>query len=850
LLPPFIDDIRMHFAKQTTNEVLMLKTLMLAGRILRKNPGFTIIAVVTIALGVGASTAIFSVTDAVLLRPLPYRDPGKLAVAGMELRKRNVQNLPFSNADYIDLREGTKSVFSDMAGVFTGRNVVPREDGTPEQIKYAVATTNIFQVLGGKILYGRDFTAADGVPQPPPPPGAAPNAPNAAPPLPNIAILSYEYFERRYAGNTAILGHRMATTGPPGPVIVGVLAPGFRLYFPPESNEEEAPDICVANRLAYDAANRNGFSIRPIGRLKDGVTVQQARSAADAVAAQGRNTFPLDRTAGYYVDLEPMRQHLVAEVRPAILALMGSVMFLLLIACANVANLLLVRASLREQEFAVRAALGANRWRLIVPLLTEACLLAVLGTALGLVLAWAGIRELRSLAPANLPRLDSIHIDGTVLGFTALAGLVAAVLFGIAPAWRATLPALMNVLRGSSRTAGLASGATVRNLVVMAEVALSFVLLVGSGLMFRSFLDLQRIDPGFDSHNLLTFQVLGAPRGQKTPEERAAFIRGIEDSLRGISGVQNVTASFPFPLTGQFSPIRWGTAEAASDASKFQDTDWQIVLPGYFETMRTPVLAGRTFNEDDNLPGRNYVIVDQMLANKAFPGQSAVGKRILTRIRTPEAEYVQIVGVIAHQREESLAVPGREQIYFTDAFIGSGNVGSWALRTGSDPADYENQVRAAIAGVDRNLLVTEMLPATEVVHAAQASTRFSLLLIAAFAIIAGTLAGVGLYGVLSTAVRQRTAEIGVRMAMGAERGDIVQLVVLQGLRLSGIGIVIGLIAAFVLGRVMTAMLVGVKATDPATFVAMTVIFLVISVFASWIPARRAAGLDPKTALQD
>jgi len=828
----------------------MLKTLQLAGRILRKNPGFTIIAVATIGLGVGASTAIFSVTDAVLLRPLPYRDPGKLVVAGMELRKRNVQNLPFSNADYIDLREGTKSVFSDMAGVFTGRNVVPREDGTPEQIRYAVATTNIFQVLGEKVLYGRDFTADDGVPQPAPPPGAAPNAPNAAPQLPNIAILSYEYFERRYAGNTAILGHRMATTGPPGPVIVGVLAPGFRLYFPPESNEEEAPDIWVANRLAYDAANRNGFSIRPIGRLKDGVTVEQAQSVADAVAAQGRNTFPLDRTAGYYVDLESMRQHLVAEVRPAILALMGSVMFLLLIACANVANLLLVRASLREQEFAVRAALGANRWRLIVPLLTEACLLAVMGTVLGLALAWAGIRELRALAPENLPRLDSIHIDGTVLGFTALAGLVAAVLFGMAPAWRATLPALMNVLRGSSRTSGLASGSSVRNLVVMAEVALSFVLLVGSGLMFRSFLDLQRIDPGFDSHHLLTFQVLGAPPTLKTPEERAAYIRRIEDSLRGISGVQNVTASFPFPLTGQFSPIRWGTAEAASDASKFQATDWQIVLPGYFETMRTPLLAGRTFTDDDNLPGRNYVIVDQMLATKAFHGQAAVGKRILTRIRTPEAEYVVIVGVIAHQREESLAVPGREQIYFTDGFIGSGNVGSWALRTGSDPADYENQVRAAVARVDRNLLVTEMMPATEVVHAAQASTRFSLLLIAVFGVIAGTLAGVGLYGVLSTAVRQRTAEIGVRMAMGAERGDIVQLVVIQGLRLSGIGIAIGLIAAFVLGRVMTAMLVGVKATDPMTFVAMIVIFLGISTFASWIPARRAAGLDPKTALHE
>jgi len=825
----------------------VLRTIKLAGRILRKNPGFTLIAVLTIGLGVGASTAIFSVTNAVLLQPLPYRDPGKLVVAGMDLTKRHVQGLPFSSADYIDLRDGTKSVFADMAGVFTGRSVVPREDGTPEQIRFAVATTNVFQLLGGKILYGRDFTAEDGVPQPPPAPGAAPDS---TPTLPNVAILSYEYFETRYGGNTAILGHRMATSGPPGPVIVGILAPGLRLYFPPEANEEEAPDLWVANRLAYDAANRNGFSIRPIGRLKDGVTEQQAQSAADAVAAEGRRTIRMDASIGYQITLEPMRQHLVAEVRPAILALMGSVVFLLLIACANVANLLLVRASLREHEFAVRAALGANRWRLIVPLLTEAALLAVMGTALGLVLAWAGIRELRALAPSNLPRLDSIHIDATVLAFTALAGLAAAVLFGIAPAWRATLPALMNVLRGSSRTSGLASGAAVRNLVVMAEVALSFVLLVGSGLMFRSFLDLQQIHPGFDAHNLLTFQILGARRGQKTPEERAAVIRRIEESLRAIPGVQNVTASYPFPLTGDFSPIRWGTEEAGRDPSRYQATDWQIVLPGYFEALRTPLLAGRTFTEDDDLPKRNYVIVDQMLANKAFPGQSAVGKRILTRIRTPEAEFVQIVGVVAHQREESLAVPGREQIYFTDGFMGSGNVRSWALRTGSDPAGYENQVRAVVAGLDRNLLVTQMAPATEVVHAAQAGTRFSLLLIGVFAIIAGTLAGVGLYGVLSTAVRQRTVEIGVRMAMGAERGDIVELVVLQGLRLSGIGIVIGLIAALVLGRVMTAMLVGVKATDPVTFVAMTVIFLGISVFASWLPARRAAALDPNTALHE
>jgi putative ABC transport system permease protein len=827
----------------------MLKTILLAGRILRKNPGFTAIAVLTIALGVGASTAIFSVTNAVLLRPLPYKDPGQLVVAGMDMTKRHVQGLQFSNADYIDLREGTKSVFSDMAGAFTFRNVIVREDGTPEQIRTGVVTTNFFQLMGARILYGRDFTADDGTPAPTPPAGAAPD-PATQPP--QMAILSYKYFMRRFGGNRNVIGHSLQTQGPGGPMIVGVAEPGFRLYFPPESNEEEAPDLWVANRLAYDAAQRNGFSIRPIGRLKDGLTVKRAQEAADAVAAEGRRTIPMDASIGYQISMEPMQQHLVAEVRPAILALMGSVIFLLLIACANVANLLLVRASLREQEFAVRAALGASRWRLVVPLLTEACLLAVMGTALGLLLAWAGIRELRALAPTNLPRLDSIHIDGTVLGFTAIAGLMSAVVFGMAPAWRATLPALMNVLRGGGRTSGLASGAAVRNLVVMAEVALSFVLLVGSGLMFRSFLDLQRIDPGFDTHNLLTFQLQfpGNPARRPTGDERAAKVRQIKERLAGIAGVQNVTASFPFPLTGDFSPIRWGNLEAAQDPSRYQATDLQIVLPGYFEAMRTPLLAGRTFTEDDNLAGRNNVVIDQILANKAFPGQSAVGKRILIRVRTPEAEPVQIVGVIAHQREEALAVPGREQIYFTDGFLGNGVVRSWALRTGGDPAAFESQVRTTLHDINPQFLMTEIATGDEILHAAQAGTRFSMLLIAAFAVIAGALAGVGLYGVLSTAVRQRTAEIGVRMAMGAERGDIVRLVVMQGLKLSGIGIVIGLVAAFVLGRVMTSMLVGVKATDPMTFVAMTVIFLVISAFASWIPALRAASLDPKTALHE
>jgi putative ABC transport system permease protein len=325
----------------------------------------------------------------------------------------------------------------------------------------------------------------------------------------------------------------------------------------------------------------------------------------------------------------------------------------------------------------------------------------------------------------------------------------------------------------------------------------------------------------------------------------------VTQQLKSIPGVQSVTGSFPFPLTGEFSPIRWGREDAARDPSRFQATDFQIVLPGYFEAMHTPLHAGRTFTDEDNLPGRDGVIVDDALAAKAFPGQSAIGKHILIRLRTPEAEKVQIIGVVAHQRVNSLAEVGREQIYFPDAFLGSGAIQSWALRTGSDPASYENQVRATLKALDPQLLVSKMDTADSVVCDSQAGTRFSLLLITVFAVIAALLAGVGLYGVISTSVRQRTSEIGVRMAMGAERGDILRLIVAQGLRLSAAGILIGVIGSILLGRVISALLVGgIKPTDVPTYVAMTAGFMAISALASWLPARRASGLDPVKALRE
>jgi putative ABC transport system permease protein len=828
------------------------RDLAVAARVLRKSPVFALTAALTIALGVGASTAIFSVTNAVLLRPLPYRDPDRVVVACSDLRKRNVRDFPLSNADFIDLREGTKSVFDDLAGVFTFPLTLEHEDGTPEQTNAAVVTTNFFRLLGGGISYGRDFNDDDAVPNPPPPPPGAQQQGTPPPPrLPVHAILSYEYFQRRYGGDPSVIGHSMTIAGPQGPtpIIVGVLQPRFQLYFPPEAQVLPAPEIWIANRLAYNADQRNGVSIRAVGRLRPGVTPQRAQAESEKVSASERAQFPILGTADYHIRVEPMRQHMAAEARPAILALMGSVIFLLLVACANVANLLLVRASLRNRELAVRAALGANRWKLMSPIFAEAVWLAVLGTLGGLALAWGGLKELRALAPADLPRLDTIAIDTSVLLFTALAGLAAAIVFGMTPAMRASRPRLMNVLGGAGRTSGLGSGSVARNTVVTVEVALSFVLLVGSGLMFRSFLELQRIDPGFDSHSLLTF-VLNGNNGATTPAANAAFVRQVQDRLRAIPGVQSVIGSSPLPLAGGYSPIRWGMGEALADPSKFQAADFQIVLPGYFETMHTPLLAGRTFTDADNEPNRRLIIIDDLLAKKAFHGESAVGKRILIRVKTPEPEWMEIVGVVKHVRQTSLALPGREQVYFTDGYVGPGAVNSWALRVAGNPAGYTSQVRAAIKDISPRLLITKLQPEDELVSQAQSQTIFSLRLIVVFAVIAAVLAGVGLYGVLATAVRQRTPEIGVRMALGAGRQSIFRLIVGQGLGLSAIGLAIGLIAALILTRLMTTMLVGVKPTDPLTFVIMVLLFLAIATASSWVPANRAAGIDPNKALRE
>lgn len=547
--------------------------------------------------------------------------------------------------------------------------------------------------------------------------------------------------------------------------------------------------------------------------------------------------------------IEPMHEDLVREVRPILVALMGAVTFVLLIACANVANLLLVRAASRERELAVRAALGGTRGRLVQQLLTESLLLSLAAAALGIAFAWAGVRVLLALGPENLPRIGQVSVDPAVITFAAVAGILSVVIFGLVPAIRASRPDVMDLLRRSGRTGGLASGGWMRTGVVTLEVALSFVLLVGSGLMIRSFIELQRAAPGYDPNQVLTFSTpnLRLP----TPPARQAFVRDLRTRLLALPGVTDVTAATPLPLDGRVGLARWGTEEGLADASKFQQATTHVVQPGYFEAMRTRIIEGRGFTEaDNNLQNARIIIIDRILAARAFPGQSAVGKTIVARVNSPEPMRYEVIGVVEHQRHTDLARDGREAIFLTDGYFGHGVANRWAVRTSGDPMAHAGTVKALVTELNPRTGAIEVQPMSAFIAEAQAQTRFALVLIGIFAGVALVLAAVGLYSVLSTTVRQRTPEIGVRMAFGADRGGIFRMMVIQGLRLSGVGVGIGIVAALVLTSAMKSMLVGVAPTDPLTFGAMAIGFLLIAAIACGLPALRASRMDPMVALRD
>jgi putative ABC transport system permease protein len=833
-------------------------------RMLRRAPAFSAISILTLGLGIGACTAIFSIVYAVLLRPLPYKDPAKLVLLWTELRVRNVPDFPFPIPDVKDLRTETKTL-DGVAGLFPpGRTTLGGDPGqAPEQVRTLAATPNLLSVLGVRMQLGRDFTEADGAPLPPLPPqpqavaGTAPAPPAAAPPPPPpvIAAITHEFWQRKYGGDPSVVG-RIVPFGNGRAHIIGVMEPGFQLLMPPRTGIDPHVDMLTALRLNFDTAARNTGALRVIARLKDGVSLKAAEVDAEAIATTMRERHPTKKNADVHWRVVPMHTDLVNEVRTSILALFGAVVFVLLIACANVANLLAVRAAARHRELVIRAAIGGTRSRLIRQLLTETLLLAGIGAVLGLGLAVIGMRVMLTMAPAKLPLIDSIAINGTVLTFTIITAVVTALVCGVLPALRASRPQVVDALRTSQGSTGLRAGRVVRNAVVVVEVALSFVLLIGSGLMLRSFVSIVNVDPGYDPSHILTFQV--QTRGITSQEQFQAFLRTTTDRLRAVPGVEAVSAASPVPLDGGTQNIPWATeAAGASDPSAFRQANFHSVRPGYFETLKTRLVEGRTYTDDDarpNAPPR--LIIDDKLAAIAFPGRSAVGQRLLVRnlgqqgANAPQNTAAEVVGVVRHQRHESMASEGREALFFVSGGPIGGGANRWIVRTQGPPESMGPSIRAAIAEADPRTTVLDMQPMTEFVNKSMAPIRFSVVLISIFAVVAVVLAIVGLYGVLSTVVRQRTAEIGVRMAFGATRANILRLVVGEGLRLSVVGVAAGLIGALLMTDVMRSMLVDVRPTDPLTFGSITALFLIISAIAAWVPARRAARLAPTMALRD
>jgi putative ABC transport system permease protein len=837
----------------------LLKELAYALRGLRRNPGFAVVATVTIALGIGACTAIFSVVNAVLLRPLPYSEAQRLMIVWGELRARNVKDWPFAPPDLRDLRLQSSDVFEDFAGLTpAGRTPIAEATGEPEQIRVASATPNLFRLLGARILVGRDFREDDATPQPPQPgqgqgqaqgPGQLQPQPAR---LPAIAIISHGLWMRRYGGDPGAVG-RSVDLGNGRAEIVGVLSPEFEVLFPPRANVDRVPDMWTALRINYETANRNNVVFRVVGRLKPGMSYERGQAQVDRVSTDLRKQFPLKQTSGLYFHAVPMYEDIVGSVRPAILTLMGAVVFVLLIACANVANLLIVRASARNRELAIRAAMGGSRGQLIRQMLAESLVIAGLGTLIGVLLARGGVRVLMALGPKDLPRLDAVAIDPWVLTFAAVAGAATAILCGLVPALRASRTDVMDALRqGGGRVGGLHGGRRLRSGVVVVEVALSFVLLIGAGLMLRSFVALGRVNPGFDPDHVLTF-FLQAPFPQL--QQREVFKQQLRARIAQIPGVVSVAAAGPLPLDGSLVNGRWGTAAAQTDPSAFRQANFHIITPGYFETLRTRLIAGRTFTEADNHVDPDsgtpkLIVIDELVAARAFPNQSAVGQRLLSRIATPEAEWFEVIGVVAHQRHASLAEDGPEAIYFADGYLGHATASRWAVRTTGNPAQIATAVRAAITSLNPRAVPAEFQPMQAFVDKAMAPVRFTMTLIAIFAAVAVALAAIGLYGVLATIVRQRTAEIGMRLVFGAPRASILQLVVGEGMKMSAVGIVLGIAAAFAITRVMASLFVGISPTDPLTFAAITLLFIAVALVAAWMPAYRASRLDPMVAIRE
>ena len=787
-------------------------------RSLLKRPGFTAIALLALALGIGANTAIFSLVNAVILQPLPYRDPDRL-ISIYGSRNRSTQG-SVGPTDFLDYRGQNKTFEQFAASGSLMRPMNLTGSGEPERLNASLITGNYFDTFSVRPALGRGFSLE-----------------NEKTGQDHVTVLSHAFWQSRFGGDPNIVNKTINLDGKAYEVL-GVMPAEVVLPQPAQLwvpiNFDADPEMKM----------RNARFMLGIGRLKEGVTLAQAQADTDLIASQLEQQYP-DSNTGWGLRLIPLREILVGGSRTMLFILFGSVGFVLLIACANVANLLLVRAAARQKEIAMRTALGASRLRIIRQMITESLLLAIFGGALGALLAVAGVKLLVSLGEDTIPRTANVKIDATVLAFTLLISLATGLLFGLAPAFRTMKENLVDALKDGMRGGGEATVKNrTRSLLVVFESAIAVMLLIGAGLLIRSLVALQNVDPGFDPNNVLTLRVDLSRQKYNTPEKASNFFEQLETRVAGLPDVEAVGLITDLPLSGETRDMPY-RVEGRPETSDIAFVDFRRVNKNYFSAMRIPLRRGRNFTEQEVRQSDKTIVVSQAFVDSVFPNEEALGKRLIiwSGIRNEPYEIIGIVGDTRFQSLQgepsaSMYVPTQELLFVT-----------LVIRTQKDPLSLVGGVRREVSALDPDQPIAAIRPMTEWVAMSAAGARYRTTLLGLFALLAMILAATGIYGVMSYSVAQRTQEIGVRMALGARPLDVLKLVVRQGMMLALIGVVVGLAGALALTRVMSSLLFGVTERDPITFVAVAALLIVIAFIACFVPAHRATRIDPLIALR-
>jgi len=809
----------------------LLQDFRYALRMLRKNAGLTIVIVLSLAIGIGANSAIFSVVDALLLRPLPYPQPERLGAIWLHSPGIGIFRDWPSPGQYIDIQNENHS-FNEMSiSRLAGWTLTGLDQ--PELVDGMRTSSTLFHLLGAKPLLGRLLLPEEDRPG-----------------KPKVAVLSYRLWHRSFSSDPRIVGRIITLDGEPY-TVVGVLGSDFSINSEvmPAEGPMDKMDVFLPLPLGPDAAqNRHDENYDVMVRLKPGVSVSQAQADIDVIARRIRDKDRRDRTFGMTV--VSLQDQVVGDVRRALLVLLGSVALVLMIACANVANLLLTRAAGREKEIAIRTALGASGPRIVRQLLTESLLLAVLGGAAGLVIARWALYMVRTLNPGNIPRLEDIAINGAVLAFTFAVSVVTGVLFGVAPAWRAIRVDLNTSLKSGGRSgqgdAGLRLARhRLRGLLVVSELALSLMLLVGAGLLIRSFVRLQGVPPGFTTDHVLSMQVAATGPNYRQDKAVVQFYKEVGDRISHLPGVKTEGLVSTLPLTGA---VGWGGISVegyAPPPGQELQVDLRLASTDYFRAMEIPLVRGRFFSEHDNSDAQPVAIIDEKFARRFWPHDDPIGKHLWFDPKKP----ITIAGVVGVVKQYGLDNEGKIAVYFPHRQQPSNGM-YLVAHTSSDPAGLAGAITREIHAVDPSAVVYDVRTMQELLYDSLARQRFAATMLGAFAAFALLLAAVGIYGVMSYLVSQSTHDIGVRIALGARPGNILGLVVRQGMELAAIGIAGGVIGALALTRVMASLLFGVTATDAVTFSSVAMILALVAFAATVIPARRALGVDPMVALRE